>query len=84
MPSSPKPNGLPTSRSLKDEDGDLIMSDLYGQDNYGNRNGMNNTGILNDIANYELDEDEADAYYSFTGLEKGEPTEKSKMRKMSQ
>lgn len=60
------------------------MSDIYGQDNYGNRKGMNSIGYFDDIANYELDEDEADGCYSFTGQEKGEPAEKSKKRKMSQ
>lgn len=74
----------PTSRSLKDEDADLIMSDIYGQGIYDNCNGMNSIGILNDIANYELDEDEAEGRYSFAAQEKGEPAEKSKMRKMSQ
>ena len=82
-PTPPKPNCPPTSR-IKNEDGDHIMSDSYGQDILSNRSGMTGIGILDDIANFELDEDEADSCYSFTGDGLGEPAEKSKMRKMSQ
>ena len=67
-PNHSKPNGLLASRSLNDEERDLIKSDIWGQDIYGNRNGMNDsTGIANDIANYKLSDDEVEDYYSFAG-----------------
>lgn len=70
MPPTPSmPNVLPTFRGLKEKDGDLVMSDIYGsdiygQDSYSNRNGVNGINTINDINDYGLDEDEADSSYS--------------------
>ena len=80
-PTLPKPNGLPTSRSLIDEDGDLIISDIYGQDNYGDRNGMNSIGIFNDTTNDRLDGFKFDGCSSSAGQKNGEPDERSTMRR---